>query len=150
MIECHCYLAIYKSKSGAIPPVHKFPVYSNLSNIGNIIEKIVKCNNCDALHKVVEVGSSYIIAGKDQTIVTLTKDDISNNLPSNLVNILRNYNCDISSWEHIEDIIADKRWGESIILKREIINEKTNIKILEVLSEKTFKIKNDIINEFIK
>ena len=150
LIECHCFLAIYKSKSGKIPPVHKFPVYSKIDKNGSIIEKVAKCNNCDALHRIVEIGTSYIVAGKDQTIVTLTKDDISNNIPSRLENILRNYNCDISSWEHVEDIIDEKRWGESIILKREIINEKTNVKILEILNENTFKIKNEIIDEFIK
>lgn len=150
LIECHCFLAIYKSDKGSIPPVHKFPVYSKIDDSEKVIQKIVKCNNCEALHKIIEIGKSQIIAGKDQTIVTLSKDDLVNNLPKNLVSILSNYDCDISSWEHAEDIIYEKRWKEPIVLKREIIDEKTNVKILEIIDSRTFKIRNEVINEFLK
>ena len=110
LIECHCYLAIFKSES-KVPPVHKFPVYSKFDSNEKIIEKIVKCNNCEALHQIVEVGVSQLIPGRDQTKVTVTKDDISHNLSKKIANILYQYECDISSWEHVEDIIEEKRWG---------------------------------------
>ena len=32
-----------------------------------IIPKYVKCNNCEAVHKVYEINKSEIFAGKDQT-----------------------------------------------------------------------------------
>ena len=149
LIECHCYLAIYKSDS-KIPPVHKFPVYSKLDSDDKIIKKVVKCNNCEALHEITEVGVSVLIPGKDQTKVTVNKKDLSFNLPQKIVEILYQYDCDISSWEHILDIIEEKRWGESVVLSREIINEKTNVKIIEILSDNNIRIKNETIDEFIK
>jgi len=149
LIECHCYLAIYKSDS-KIPPVHKFPVYSKLDQYDNIIEKTVKCNNCDSLYKITEVGKSYLIPGKDETKITVSKNDLRNNLPVKLVNLLEEYDCDISSWEHAEDILEDKRWGESIVIKRDIINEKTNVKILEILGRENFRIKIEMIDDIIK
>ena len=57
LIECHCYLAIFKKNSKI--PVHKFPVYSKLDKEGRVIEKIVKCNNCEALHKIIEIGKKF-------------------------------------------------------------------------------------------
>lgn len=149
LIECHCYLAIYKSNS-KIPPVHKFPVYSKIDSDDKIIKKVVKCNNCEALHEITEVGVSVLIPGKDQTKVTVNKKDLSFNLPQKIVEILYQYDCDISSWEHILDIIEEKRWGESVVLSREIINEKTNVKIIEILSDNNIRIKNETIDEFIK
>ena len=149
LIECHCYLAIFKSDS-KIPPVHKFPVYSKIDSNDKIIEKIVKCNNCEALHRVMEVGMSQLVPGRDQTTVTVTKDDLLNNLSNIITRVLLQYDCDISSWEHVEDIIEEKRWGEFVILRREIINEKTNVKLMEVLGVENIKIKNEIIDEFLK
>lgn len=149
LIECHCYLAIYKSDS-KIPPVHKFPVYSKLDSDDKIIKKVVKCNNCEALHEITEVGVSVLIPGKDQTKVTINKKDLSFNLPQKIVEILYQYDCDISSWEHILDIIEEKRWGEPVVLSREIINEKTNVKIIEILGKNNIRIKNETIDEFIK
>lgn len=149
LIECHCYLAIYKSDS-KIPPVHKFPVYSKLDLDDKIIKKIVKCNNCEALHEITEVGVSRLIPGKDQTKVTVNKKDLSFNLPHKIKEVLYQYNCDISSWEHAIDIIEEKRWGETIVLNREIINEKTNVKIMEILGNNNVRIKNETIDEFLK
>ena len=149
LIECHCYLAIYKSDS-KVPPVHKFPVYSKLDENDKIIKKIVKCNNCEALHEISEIGVSSLIPGKDQTRVTVTKKDLSFNLPDKISKILHQYDCDISSWEHVIDIIEEKRWGEHVILSREIINEKTNVKVMEILNSNNVRIKNESIDEFIR
>ena len=64
LIECHCYLAIYKKQ---INPVnHKFPVYSKIDDNGNVIKKNVKCNNCDAFHLVYDLCKSEIKAGKEK------------------------------------------------------------------------------------
>jgi hypothetical protein len=149
LIECHCFLAIYKSDKKN-PPLHKFPVYSKLDEYGNIISKFAKCNNCDSLHKVTEIGNSEFVPGKDEIATTITKDDISNNIPQKYVNLLNNYGCDISSWEHVEDVINEKRWGETIVLSRDIVNEKTSVKILEIISKDNFKISNEIIDDFLR
>ena len=148
LIECHCYLAIFKSDT-KVPPVHKFPVYSKINDLGNVIEKMVKCNNCDSFHKITEIGKSEFIPGKDQANTIVTKKDLRAFLPENITNVLDAYDCDISSWEHAEDILSENRWGEEIVISREIIGEKTNVKILKINEKNSFKILNETINETI-
>jgi len=147
LVECHCYLAIYRKNQNQV--LHKFPVYSKFSESGKIIEKNVKCNNCETLHTVYDIGKSYINPGKDQTQVITSKKDIEVSLNEKVSNVLKNYNCDISNWEHVLDIIEEKRWGEEVVIKRDIINEKTHVKILKIESEKNIKVKSEIIDEFI-
>ena len=147
LIECHCKLVIFKNSKKDI--YHKFPVYSKLDNDNKIIEKFRKCNNCEALHKVYDIGKSEIFAGKDQTNVTLSLEDISINFDEKLKRILDNHNCDISSYFHALDIIEEKRWGEIIVLKRDIINEITNIKFLEIKGKNNFAVKFEKIEDTI-
>ena len=147
LIECHCYLAIYRNNDKQI--LHKFPVYSKFDDSGKIIEKSVKCNNCETLHTVYDIGKSFINPGKDQTQIINSKDDIGLSLDPKIVNVLKQYNCDISNWEHVLDVIEEKRWGEEIVIKRDIINEKTHVKIIKIESFDKIKIKNETIDEFI-
>ena len=58
LVNCHCYLKIYQKNENII--YHKFPVYSKIDENGNIIPKNVKCNNCNAFHKVYEIQKSEI------------------------------------------------------------------------------------------
>ena len=109
---------------------HKFPVYSKIGENGALIPKLVKCNNCDALHYVNKVGQSEIRGGKDQTEVVIKKEDIALMIPPALNNVLSNYDCDISSWEHAHDIMTEQRWGEIVVLKRDIIDENQQVKIV--------------------
>ncbi|MBT6808534.1 MAG: hypothetical protein HOA52_03480 [Flavobacteriales bacterium] len=147
LIECHCVLAIYKSSQKIIN--HKFPVYTKIDSDGKVITKLAKCNNCDTLHEVYDICRSEIKFGKDQTAVTLTKEDIGYMLSDRLVDLLTKTDVDISVWEHVLDIVEEKRWGETIVIKRDIIGERQQVKVLEMLSEDKFKIKNELINDII-
>ena len=147
LIECHCVLALFKSSQKIIN--HKFPVYSKIDLNGKVIPKIVKCNNCDSLHKVYDICKSEIKFGKDQTSVTVTREDLGYMLPDRLNDLLTKVDVDISVFEHALDIIEEERWGEHIVLKRDIIEEKHQIKLLEILSEEKYKITNEVINNII-
>jgi hypothetical protein len=144
LIECHCYLAIYKNSKKLIN--HKFPVYSKLDENNNVISKIFKCNNCEALHNVVDIGKSELIPGKDQTQLTLTKEELSLMIPNKIKKILDEYESDISNYDHVIDIIEEKRWGEFIVLKRDVIDENENVKILTINSKDKIKISTETIN----
>ena len=148
LIECHCYLAIYKNKEKRTN--HKFPVYSKLDDYSNIIEKITKCNNCEALHKVTGVGVSELIPGKDQINSILKKEELAIMMPSKIANILAEYDSDISNYDHIIDIIEEKRWGEPVVIKREIINEAESVKIISVVNDlKEVKFSTEVIEKTI-
>tara|TARA_Y100001972_G_C7489314_1_gene248286 strand:+ start:37 stop:507 length:471 start_codon:yes stop_codon:yes gene_type:complete len=145
LIECHCVLKIYKSNNNLIN--HKFPVYSKFDDNGKVIPKLVKCNNCESVHYVHDIFRSELKGGKDQTSITLTKDDIMLSLPERLSNVLVKLDCDISVWEHCLDIIEEERWNEFVVLRREIIDEQQQVKIIKIISENKFKIENKLIND---
>lgn len=147
LIECHCYLAIYKNNKKMVN--HKFAVYSKLDEMNNVIPKNFKCNNCEALHRVYDIGKSELIPGKDQTESTLTKKELSIMIPDIIVNILNEYDADISSYDHVIDIIEERRWGEFIVLKRDIINENEVVKILSIHGKNKVKISTETINNTI-
>jgi hypothetical protein len=147
LIECHCVLTIYK-KNAKIRN-HKFPVYSKLDENGKVIPKLVKCNNCESLHLVSDLCKSELKGGKDQTSVTIDKEEIMLGLPDKLSQILIKLDCDISTWEHCLDIFEEERWNEFVVLKRDIIDENQQVKILRIISENRFKVENVVINNTI-
>ena len=148
LIECHCVLALYKNSQKIIN--HKFPVYSKLDKNGKPVRKIVKCNNCDTLHVVTDIFKSEIRGGKDQTDVVLSKEEIGYMLDNKINNLLVKVDADISIWEHILDIIEEERWGEQVVIKRDVIDEKQQVKVLEILSDSKFRISNETIEDLIR
>ena len=147
LIECHCYLAIYKKHHN--PVNHKFPVYSKVDEDGVVVKKNVKCNNCDAFHFVYDLCKSEIKAGKDQSNLIITKDDLSTMLPKHIVNFLSLNNCDISTWEHVKDIIDEKRWNEQVVIKRDVIDEKQQIKYITLDNNKNIKVSLAVIDDIV-
>ena len=100
LIECHCTLKIYTGRENHL--YHKFPVYSKFDENNKIISKFAQCNNCQTIHKVYDICKSEILkSGKDELKGMLTIDDIEFQLPTKIVSILKKYECDISTWEHI-------------------------------------------------
>ena len=147
LIECHCVLPLFKSSQKII--YHKFPVYSKITASGMLVEKLVKCNNCEAAHLINEVCKSEIQPGKDQTEVVVSKEDISYMLDDKLVKLLEKTNSDISTWEHVLDVVEEERWGENIIIKREIIDDKEHVKVLTFSATNKFKLFSNSINDLI-
>lgn len=117
LIECHCVLPQYRKLEN--PIFHKFVVFSLLDDEGNVIPKMSQCNNCGAVHKVVDICQSEIAAGKDETKSVLTKNDISRSLPSQLVGLLEEYELDVADYEFSKFIIENEKWGSVIILSKE-------------------------------
>ena len=116
LIECHCTLKIYDRNNNLLN--HKFPVYSKVRKDGSLISKIVKCNNCEALHKITDTCTSELLPGKDQTNVITNIEELSLSLPDKLVSVLKRLECDISCYEHCLDIFEESRWGEFVVLRR--------------------------------
>jgi len=144
LIECHCYLALFKKNEKIIN--HQFPVYSKLDEFNNLVPKLVKCNNCEAVHHVSEIGRSELRPGKDQSTIILSKKDLSVMLPVKIGNIFNEINTDISNFEHALDIIESKRWGESIVIQRDILGEIEQVKIITINSRDNIKIQLEKID----
>jgi len=71
-------------------------------------------------------------------------------MPDDLSGVLNSYSCDIATWEHAEFILANKIWGEFIILSRENIDEGSEGKILKFKSEGKYRIEPFLQRDIIK
>ena len=146
LIECHCTLKIYQGRKDHV--FHKFPVYSSFDQNKKIIPKISQCNNCGTLHNIIDICKSEIIrGGKDKNTASIDKDDISLQLDKKIENVLRRYDCDISIWEQVLDILDKEAWEYPVVVSREVIEEKYHVKILSIVSDNKFKILTKIIED---
>ena len=123
LIECQCILPIFKNNTS--PIFHKFTVFSLFDLNENIKEKWVKCNNCDAVHRVYDICKSEILKNSEKyTNLVTTLDDLKFALPSDIINILSKNNSEIADYEMSAYFIKEKVDQEKIILsKKEIENE---------------------------
>ena len=138
MIECHCILPQFKNRKD--PAYHKFIVFSIIDDSDTVIPKYAQCNNCDVIHKVFDICKSEIIPGKDELKSITTKDDLSLTLSSSLIEVLKTYNVDVPTWEQANFIISNKKWGQSIILLKDTINNDVMGKRLLFEGAKKFKL----------
>ena len=130
IIQCHCILPQYKMMKD--PVFHKFIVFSLIDSNDDIIPKFSQCNNCGVIHKVIDICKSEIVHGFEDESAILNIADIKTSLSKDIVSILETYNCDIATWEHVLDVIEEERWGENIILNRNIIDSQQNVKVLNI------------------
>ena len=117
LIECHCVLPQYRKMAN--PIFHKFVVFSTVDDEGNVVPKMSQCNNCGAVHKVVDICVSEIAPGKDETKSVLTKNDLARSLPKQLVELLEEYELEVADYEYSKFIIENQKWGSMIILSKE-------------------------------
>jgi len=147
LVECHCFLKIFDKNESRIN--HKFPVYSKFDENDNIIPKLVKCNNCESLHYVHDVFKSELRPGKEDIDTILKIEDIALMLPEKVNNVLASNRADISDYEHALDIIENQLWGSVIVVKRSIVGDNENVKLLQIDSETKIKIFSKEINTIV-
>lgn len=143
LIQCHCVLPQFRS---ANPPIfHKFVVFSIIED-DQVREKIVQCNNCGVLHRVNDQCKSEILFGKDSSGSVRTIEDIELGLPERLSAYLKSQNVDIATWENIEWLVENDRESE-IVIRRDDQGGRTNLKILTIKRDGTFKTRNEMISD---
>tara|TARA_R110001592_G_scaffold21097_1_gene85522 strand:- start:1679 stop:1990 length:312 start_codon:yes stop_codon:yes gene_type:complete len=102
------------------------------------------------MHYIKDICRSEIRGGKDQSELVVSTEELSLMLPERLANALFKIETDISNWEQIVDIFEEKRWGEIVVLRREVIDEKQHVKTIEITSSEMFKIKNSTIEDTLR
>ena len=85
---------------------------------------------------------------EDMTSI-LSIEDIIMMLPGKISDILTKNRADIADFEHALDILDNKRWGENIVVKRSIVNDIENVKILQINSEDIIRLFNKEINTIV-
>jgi hypothetical protein len=148
LIKCRCVLSQFKKVKN--PPVHQFIVYSEVDDSDNVVIKFAQCNNCGLIHKVIDLCKSDIIEKKEDHPALLTIDDIKVNLNQNISTILVKNGCDLPTWEMVQSIIDNKRWGEFVVLSSETESGSRQGKILQILGESLFRVTPFSREEMIK
>ena len=140
LIACHCFLPQYKNAKEII--FHKFVVFSIVDQSDTVIPKFAACNNCGAVHKIIDICKSEIVVGRDEVITQVSKEDLKYSLPSSLYELLESYDRPTADFEHSEYILNNKEWGSFIVLKREELENYVQGKIVKFLSEDKFKVES--------
>jgi hypothetical protein len=140
LVQCHCVLPLFRGKD---PPVfHMFTVFSVVDENDNFIEKTAKCPNCDALHRVTEVGRSEIAHGKDGSSSAMDIEDIKSQLPTGLASILDRHKVDEATYEQALFYVNTYNTDDPIVLARERLEDKTSIKALWMKPDRSFRIES--------
>jgi hypothetical protein len=148
LIQCHCVLPQYRKLEE--PVFHQFVVYSKINNEETIERKIVRCNNCDAVHRIIDLCKSEIVLKIEDIDTIVDEEEIKLGLPENLVKILEKNNSDIPTYEAIQHVIEECLWGEQVVISRKNIENKSrHLKILEINGENKFKIKSETLDVWI-
>ena len=138
LVQCHCVLPQFR---GADPPVfHKFVVFSVIDDSDAVVEKVSKCPNCDALHRVTELGKSEIAHGKDGSSSAMDIEDIKSQLPTALVSVLDRHKVDEATYEQALFFVNTYNTDDPIVLAREKMDGKTSVKALWLRADRSLRI----------
>lgn len=144
LIECNCILPQFQKSNPII--FHKFVVFSEIKPNGDFIQHYAKCNNCGAVHKVIEVQESQTIAKESHpTIETL--EEIKQSLKvenEKLASMLDVYEIELPTYQEIKFIFNNEDWGKSVVLFKEQLETKGEYagKQLLIFSKNLFKIES--------
>jgi len=157
LVECQCILPQYKNYGK--PIFHKFPVFTlfkeenNMSDdsfaVGNVIEKYVKCNNCDCVHRVYDICKSELLKKSDDYVdLVTTLDDLKFSLTSELIDVLSKNNADISDFEKAA-YLYNKKVSDTIMLSKKIIGDNIVCKFL-IFEDGKFTVRQDSYQKDLK
>lgn len=136
-IQCLCVLPQFRNRAN--PPNHEFVVFSVLDESDTIEEKYSQCNNCGVIHRVIDLCKSEIATNRAE-ISILSKKDICLMLPSPVVNVLENYDCDLPTWEHALFITSEKKWEDFVVLEKNAIDDGFEGKLLRFKEDNKYTI----------
>lgn len=143
LIQCHCVLPQFRKRSETI--FHKIEVFSIIEE-DDVIEKFIVCDNCGVVHRVFDLCRSEIQTQHETINSVRTIPEIKMSLDDSISDLLEKNNCHVSTWENIEFILDNNIVGLPVVINRERIKGKTNIKFIELKENGKFKIKSEIIN----
>jgi hypothetical protein len=123
-------------------PVHRFVVFSIISDDNEVIPKFVQCNNCGVIHKVTDIGKSEIISSKEHMSSIITLEEIKSSIPEKLAAVLESNNCDLPTWEAAAFIIENKQWGNFVVLSSDEEGGTRQGKYVKIISESLLKVES--------
>lgn len=147
LLQCRCILPTMKKRKD--PPLHKFKVFSIQDDDGNVIEKMVTCNNCGVVHRVYEICKSEILNNVEGTKSSITIEDMSLMFPETVLNILKSYEKELPDYEHVKFMMDENKAGDFIILSQEFNDGRRTGKVLKYKGKNKFEIEPFSMSEII-
>lgn len=126
-------------KNKSDPPLHKFVVFSIQEN-DVTLEKLVTCNNCGVVHRVIEICRSDILNNFEGTSSSLTLEDVAMQLSESVRDILASYEKELADYEHVKFMIDKDTIGDFVVLSQEFNDDRKSGKVLKYKGEGKFEI----------
>ena len=150
LIQCQCILSQFKNTD---PPIfHSFIVFSVLEEDGSLIPAYAQCNNCNVIHKVLDICRSEILK-KEEMFSLETEDDLKFSIPEKLVQELQRNQCPLYVWQELSFIFENEQWKkgiQNVVIATDTIEDNTVGKYISVRGKDTFVInkfsRKDVIN----
>jgi len=139
LVECHCVLPQYRNRQELV--YHKFTVFSLLED-DSVVEKLVRCNNCDAVHRVFDVCKSEIFIGDLDLTTIRTPQEILSELPQGLRESLIPLSLDMCTLEHILWCVENDK-HEKIPLRKDTVKGKLFVKFITLRPEGKWKFETE-------
>lgn len=138
LIRCRCVLPQFKRHPS--PPPHQFTVFSVIDDSDNVRVKYAQCPNCRIVHKVTEISRSDVVTGREvmQSIVGI--EDIKPSIPEKMAQVLETNQADLATWEAVQFILMNKRWGEFVVVTSDSDGSVKQGKYMRIMGESLFQI----------
>ena len=118
LIECACSLPQYQSLDRMI--YHKFVVFSVMDDKGIVNPKLVMCNTCDRIHKVVDICKSEILSDGSGRFGIRSIDDVKSGLPTGLIKVVDKNELSLATWEEIEYKFKNQDPSPTVLGKEQV------------------------------
>ena len=138
LVRCRCVLSQFKGKKDA--PPHHCVVFSVIGADDKAVVKHAQCNNCGLIHRVTDICTSEILAGKESMSSIVNIADVKMSLPKNLVDILDRNSAGLPEFEQAQFVLENKLWGSHVVLTQEDEAGTKHGKYVRILGESLFKV----------
>jgi hypothetical protein len=137
-------------KNADNPVFHQFTVFSVIDDASDtVVPKFASCNNCGAVHKIVDICKSELVINRDDVMTQMKIEDFKFSLPTDLFELLVSYQKEVADFEHAQFIIENENWKEYIILTREEIEDMVQGKLVKFLAANKFRVESYILRKTI-
>ncbi len=141
LVECDCVLPQF----AVVKPTvwHKFVVFTVINDeTGEVVPHFVQCENCKAIHKVVDIGHPTIRVNKEESTLVPSIEEIEGQLSPNFQGLLKRYAPPLYVWQTVLYVVQNKLWGTPVVLSKEASSDDPNMitgKMMVILSETMYK-----------
>jgi len=138
----------YKNRETSV--FHKFLVFSIVDEESDTVEvKFSACNNCGAVHKIIDICKSEMIIGRDEVPTQMSIEDFQYSLPVDLYELLNTYHKEVPDFEHAQFILENEKWEDHIVLTREELEDMIQGKLVRFIAIDRFRIESYVIKRTI-